>query len=200
MLKVLVYLDNCIVSDVVHRDPSALALWRKLRTSRTYTALASAYVVQEAVIGSNKPMVAARKRLLNRLKLLPACSRCALLAHKMRKALGWGDDRHLDALHVASASVNKVAFLITWDKGLLGRNELDVRAWLSNKGLHAPTILSPTNFLTRSNPPRYGSGPGRMTAGVRESRKFRKWLARQAGGDDSLALKILASLASRKNT
>lgn len=189
MIKVLLYLDNCVIGDVADYDPNTLSFWNKYRLrKRKFQFVVSDYVYAEAEKGSPKH-VAERKQILKGLKRLAATAECARVAFLLRKGLKWGADRQYDALHVACASLYGANFLVTWDKGMLKKNELDIRTWLTIRGLDAPVILTPSDFLSRTNPP---ASNGRNTRGVRESRAIRRRLARMAKGDFKTMLRLLA--------
>lgn len=193
---VLVYLDNCLVSELTRHGYHYAAVkqfWDKITSTRThYRAVISDYVLQESRAGSKERWVAERNALYKKVKKrLPASTACATLAFELRKKLKWSDDRTFDALHIAAASVYKIPYLVTIEKEMLRQADavdFVLRSW----GESSPLTTSPSEFMGRATNPYHGKLP-RVSAGVREVREIRRGLIKRAGGDIKKLVKILAT-------
>ena len=156
MPKPTVYLETTVISlltarptrDIVQSALQQLTReWWELRRHH-FELLSSTFVIQEAARGD---ALAAKRRLevLNQLRELPYTSETELLAARLLRETRLPAKAQLDALHLASAAVHEVDYLVTWNCTHIANAVIipDVRRVCTLAGFQCPHICTPQELM-----------------------------------------------------
>ena len=155
-----VYLETTIVSYLTARPTRDLVnaarqelTWEWWENRRhDFELFASAIVVLEASAGD--PDAANRRlRLLDEVALLDTTEEATVLASGLVQAALLPDGASDDALHLTTAAVHGMDFLLTWNCKHLANAELAVpyESFFLDSGYESPVICTPEELLERSN-------------------------------------------------
>lgn len=156
MPKPSVYLETTVISlltarptrDIVQSALQQLTRewWEQRR--HDFELLSSAFVVQEAMKGD---AAAARRRMevLDQLRELPYTPETELLASRLLRETRLPAKAQLDALHLASAAVHGVDYLVTWNCTHIANAVIipDVRTVCLLAGHECPHICTPQELM-----------------------------------------------------
>lgn len=151
-----VYVETSVIS-FLRENPSASfeSVERQLLTRRwwsiyrhRYELVTSQYVVDEAGVGHTDR---ARERLgyLEGMPLVPLGDRVDALAAEIMTRAILPKDALVDALHIASAAVNRVDYLLTWNCSHIANPMILPRVFrtLDDFALPFPVICTPKDML-----------------------------------------------------
>jgi len=151
-----VYIETSIVS-FLQENPSAppdsverqliTRKWWNLQRHR-YELVSSQYVLDEANMGS-AALASERLRHLAGVPLLPLSDRIDELAAEIVARAILPPDAIVDALHIASAAVNRVDYLLTWNCTHIANPMILPRVFrtLDDFQLPFPVICTPKDML-----------------------------------------------------
>jgi predicted nucleic acid-binding protein len=158
-----IYIETSVVS-FLRENPSASSesLDRQTLTRRwwntyrhRYELVTSQYVLDEASVGQ---AALARERLhhLAGVPLVPLSDRVEELAAQIMARAILPQDAIVDALHIASAAVSRVDYLLTWNCSHIANPMILPRVFrtLDDFALPFPVICTPKDMLEE-----YGDGP-----------------------------------------
>lgn len=156
MPKPSVYLETTVISlltarptrDIVQSALQQLTRewWEQRR--HDFELFSSVFVVEEAMKGD---AAAAKRRMevLNQLHELPYTPETEALATRLLRETRLPAKAHLDALHLASAAVHEVDYLVTWNCTHIANAVIipDVRSICSLAGYDCPHICTPQELM-----------------------------------------------------
>ena len=151
-----VYVETSVVS-FLRENPSASSesVQRQLLTRRwwssyrhRYELVTSQYVLDEARVGQTDR---AQERLgyLSGVPLVPLSDEVDALAAEIMSRAILPEDAIVDALHIASAAVNRVDYLLTWNCSHIANPMILPRVFrtLDDFALPFPVICTPKDML-----------------------------------------------------
>lgn len=158
-----IYLETSVVS-FLRENPSATpqSVERQLVTRRwwnhhrhRYELVTSQFVIDEAKMG-NPARAQERVQYLAGIPLVALSSEIDDLAARIMARTKLPKDAIVDALHIASAAVSRVDYLLTWNCSHIANPMILPRVFraLDDFGLPFPVICTPKNMLEE-----YGDDP-----------------------------------------
>ena len=151
-----VYIETSIVSYLAarpSRDPVTLrnqqlthAWWETQR--ERYALYTSEFVLAEAEQGD--PLMAKRRlALLAPITLLASHEHMRIFAHALRKRVPLPDQANEDALHIATATVNAVDYLLTWNCKHIANPQLrqGIERICTSWGYKMPVLCTPRDLM-----------------------------------------------------
>ena len=155
-MKEKVYIETTVVSYltgrptrdlmVAARQEETRALWPRL--SSDFDTYISALVYEEASRGNQEQ---AQKRLtaLKPFPILDVESEAHDLAAQLQAAKAVPEEFPEDAVHIATASVNGMAILLTWNFAHINNpfKRMLIRQAVENAGYRCPEICSPDELM-----------------------------------------------------
>ncbi|MBX3054092.1 MAG: type II toxin-antitoxin system VapC family toxin [Caldilineaceae bacterium] len=151
-----VYVETSVISYLASRPNRDLVIaanqqttsewWVERRSS--YELYISQLVVQEADSG-DADAVERRRRILETIPLLEISEKAAKLAEQLVQKGAVPQVAVEDALHIAVATVNGMAYLLTWNFRHIANATLrsKIEAICRNEGYEPPVICSPQELL-----------------------------------------------------
>ena len=152
-----VYLETSIVSYLRERASSQIvAAARQVHTRRWWTRerdqyelFVSRFVLDEASLGS-EDLAAARLKALKDIPLLELSDPVFTLGTELLKQAALPEKARVDALHIATAAVHGMDYLLTWNCKHIANARLVPRVNLviTDQGYAVPYICTPEELLS----------------------------------------------------